>query len=237
MDVTNPRILAALGAILLFGASGCTTSTGEKVKLDQARMSAVRQLDVAASASKPFQVKFSRDEAGDTGAMIGAATFGLAGALVGGSIESGAKSAADRKKTQGLAQALAAFEGPAYLENEVAKRMTAAGLFSSVKVVPTNHVAKASEAVLHLNLREWGLRRVQAGGTNEMLQIGFDVNVRLAGANDTAIWARDDFFLDGQAASLAEYRDTPGLLVERLSNALGVYAGRLVNELRYSNSK
>src|SRR5688572_9548760 len=168
--------LFTVALVVLF--SGCATSTGEKRQVTRTELSSLKRVGVFASAAKPFQVRFSRDEAGSTGAMVGALTFGLSGVVVGSTIEAGAKAAADNAKTKSLGQERE-FDGPKLLQDEVARRLASAGVFESVVTLQTNKVANEdADGALILNLREWGLRRQQAGGTNELLQVGFDVNVR-----------------------------------------------------------
>jgi len=232
----NARISIALAAAILAAVSGCTTSTGQKVKISRSELASVKRLGVLVTAEKPFQVRFARDEAGSTGAMVGAMTFGLSGVVVGSTIEAGAKAASDHNRAKALGLSLGDFNGPAYLQQQVTQRLSAARMFEAVTMLTTNQPIdlKGADARLALNVREWGLRRQQAGGTNELLQVALDVNVRLVRPNGTAMWERDDVYLDGVGTSLEQFRDTPGLLVERLSSALNRYSGRVVNELRYT---
>lgn len=227
-------LLCSIAAVSLF-AFGCTTPTGAKTELSRNQVQSIKSLGVVAKADKPFDVRFSRDEAGSAGAMVGAFTFGLSGVVVGSTIEAGAKYAADNSKRKSLTEQTGVFDPVTLMRDDLVRRLSAAKTFETVSASSTNAAsADATDGTLSVTLREWGLRRHQAGGTNELLQVAFDANVRLARKGGALIWERNDVYLDGHGHSLREFKETPGLLVDRISVGLSNYVGRVANELRYA---
>jgi hypothetical protein len=66
--------------------------------------------------------------------------------------------------------------------------------------------------------------------------VGLDANIKLVRSErNQVLWERDDFYLDGKATPIEDFKNIPGLLVRRLSEALDRYAGRTVNEVKHPN--
>jgi hypothetical protein len=157
---------------------------------------------------------------------------------VGGLIGTGAEAAQRRSTDQGIEEQFKAVVGNYDPQKELAEKLRyhlqSAKLFTEVLVVEPqdDSLAKGtgSGGLLKATLREWGLRRCV--GPQENVQVGLNVKGELLLEGGSAIWERDELYLDGTCRPWRDFL-SDALLKDALARAIDNLAGKITNELLF----
>ena len=203
-------------SFLLVGCSSTDTAHQRNVLAD------VRSLSVTVDSSAGFTVRKSRNEMSPLGPMFG---------LIGVGIEAAVRSSSDRSHAETLAPSLGAIDVHRYLTEKVIEELRVTHKFESVaaadgKVTPEN-------AVLQVEMEEWGLSRCLAAGKDEELELDLVLKSTLMVNRKEKRWAAEQRYRDSECHPLSTYSSTPDLLSATVTRALDEVAARIVNDLLY----
>lgn len=227
------------GALVAILVTGCTATTGNRIALNQQKLSAVKTLAIAVKTNESFGVYFDRDRLSNTGTAVGAVAGGAIGALVGASLEAGARMAADSVRTEKLRPQARDVDPTKLLAERLREQCLNRKLFSSVEVVPPGSAAslksKNVDGYLVLTVDRWGMSPCpDANLVGERLQVGVALTARLSSVGkDEVLWERNDFFLDGICQPMSAYLANTNMLSQQIDAALADLAARLANEIQF----
>jgi hypothetical protein len=212
-----------IGSILV----SCVSTTGTKKSGTANELGKIRRAGIIVESTRPLSVRLARDGRTDTGLAL----FGLVGAAV----EAGYNSSKDTGRAENVLGALGVFD-PAQ-ESAVALREN----FEAAKMIPEVAIVKMDDghlsrgqgfdALFKENIEEWGLRLC---GGEDRVRVALDVHMRLiALPNESVIWERDEFFMDGACRPIGEFQADRELLRTSLKSAIETLAGKTVNEIMF----
>lgn len=215
------------GIIVASMLVSCVSTTGTKTSGTAKELETIRRAGIIVESRHPLSVRLARDGRTDTGLAL----FGLVGAAV----EAGYKSSNDSGRAENFVGVLGVFD-PAQ-ETAVALREK----FEAAKMIPEVEIVKIDDgrlsrgqefhALFKENIEEWGLRLC---GGEDRVRVALDVHMRLiALPNESVIWERDEFFMDGACRPISEFQADRELLRTSLKSAIETLAGKTVNEIMF----
>jgi hypothetical protein len=151
--------------------------------------------------------------------------------LIGVSIEAAVRSSTDRSHAETLAPSLGGIDVHRYLTEKIIEELRATHKFESVtaahgKVTPEN-------AVLQVEMEEWGLSRCLAAGKDEELELDLVLKSTLMVNRKDKRWTAEQRYRDSECHPLSAYTSTPDLLSVTVARALDEVAAHIVNDLLY----
>lgn len=222
---------------LLFGLvfSSCTPTTGTRVRLSPTNLSKIKSIGVMVKKEGDFSVRLSREELSATGIVVGS-IFGVVGTLVGAGAEVAGRQSADQRIEEQFKPVVGDYDPRRLMTERLHHYLLSAGPFKDVVTADKEVGAlkgKESDALLEVTLREWGLRRC-LGPAGENIQVGLDIQGKMLRLDDgTAVWERDELYLDGACLPWRDFLSRERLLKDTFSKAIDNLSGKIVNEILF----
>ena len=136
-----------------------------------------------------------------------------------------------------LQPALRGYDAAEHFAESLRSHLQSDNAFVAVAVMPSAEPAAARarglDGVIHVTLKQWGVRRCSGATGDEQGQAGFYIDARLlSAANGESVWERREFYVDNECRGLKELSQE-GWLVQALSRCVNYLAGKMANEIRF----
>lgn len=219
-----PWYLISLVQVLFL--CSCTTTTGTKISHTQNTLSKINKIGIIVKKESNFSVNLSRDKMTNTSTCL----FGL----LGYAIEHSARANIDQNLANEFRPQIGIFNPEKRMEEKLLYYLQSAEVFRTVEIGGAEGHALLKkmqfDAVLKIMIKEWGLRLCVGADKKEQLQAGIDIHALLI-EDGTAIWERDELYLDGDCYSLEELRSQKEIVENNLARTVDDLSARIVNEI------
>lgn len=228
-------VRTACGAFVLAALlSSCVSET--KLQADRPALAGMQRLGVAVIKEEEFSVRVAREEppvSANFGYYGGQAALGL---IVHGAVAI-SRSIADSGHLAQVRPALKAYDPVERFAENLLGHLRSEGGFAAVVRIPAGELSavrsKGLDGLVHVSLKQWGLRRCGGAEGEEHAQVGFYIEGRIfSAASGEKVWERRELHLDAECRPVKELSQE-GLLVKSLSRSVDYLSGKMASEIRF----
>lgn len=218
-------IISLLLLVAFLGLTGCG-SAHKTVRPQQDQFNEIKEIAVVVKQEKEFEVVYSRATADGTGAVL----FGVAGAMIGASIDKGE----DRDRAEQMESAINDFCCQKVFIDALSS-LKQSSRFEKVDICKEDLTPEQYadyDAVVAFTIEQWGLRLVEQRTDIVSGFIEFDMKVR-SGEKQKIIWDERHVVAGQNRAYLRKYMQDGAFLREEMTQTIQEAGSSVSNLLIY----